>query len=159
MESTPKHENPWLGVDVSLVAPFYKSIWRVTDMSVSHSPGQPEKGFLYNNSPRDTFYSDVSEEPAQEAVKLLQPQTMASFGTVSEPTSWSELPKIAAIAMQDKTLPVEVVQGMVDNAGDWLEVKQFETGHSPWMVIPEEFNSWLESAIDRIMEAGNATGQ
>lgn len=51
----------------------------------------------------------------------------------------------------DQMLPTWTQETMLAQAGDWVEVKRMDAGHSPWMSREEEFNTWFESAVQKLV--------
>ena len=104
-----------------------------------------------NVEPRRTFYHDVDEAAAQEAINHLLTQNIATFGTPAKQTSWPYIPKIYALCTDDRTLSPQAQETMVEQAGNWLEVKRMDAGHSPWMSKEAECNAYLLSAVEKLV--------
>lgn len=94
-----------------------------------------------------TFYQDVPSSLASEAIAQLLPHSINSFITPTGPTAWDNPAynnhRAYIRTLQDVPIPLEAQNAMLAGSGVEWDVRDFDTGHSPFLVKPGELAATL----------------
>ncbi|MCJ1251380.1 hypothetical protein MMC30_008613 [Trapelia coarctata] len=106
--------------------------WTTTDLTTH---------FITPENPLPVFYADAPSL-ASEAIAQLLPHSENCLSTPTAPTAWASPVynnrRTYIRTLQDRALPVEAQTGMLAGSGVEWDVRDFETGHSPFLSKPDE---------------------
>lgn len=97
--------------------------------------------------PTPYFYSDVDPAVAAEAAALLLPHAVEAFVTTTQHDGCAEFPVTYVVCNKDNALAVDYQYEAVEvcrtrdgrkGGRDGVEVVTLESGHSPFLNMPEE---------------------
>lgn len=108
---------------------------------------QESTGTLTPANPLQTFYADVSEPPASQAVTALLPQSMTSFTSPYLPPAWADQAYAGRCAYvhcsKDNALPPAIQHMMLKLSGvEWM-VEHMSTSHSPFLSCPADLTRFI----------------
>lgn len=98
-------------------------------------------------NPRHTFFGDVPEVLASQAVATLSTQSMKSFTSPSPSPAWAD-PAFAGhcayvLCSKDNALPPMVQDMMLKLSGiEWI-MERMPCSHSPFLSCPEELAEFI----------------
>lgn len=110
--------------------------------------------------PIPVFYADVPEPLVSEACAGLLLQSRNSFVTPSPPSAWADPEYSSRRAYircsQDKAIPVQAQDKMIQHSGvDWI-VEKFDSSHSPFLSQPAELAVCLARLADNFAAVGRS---
>ncbi|MFE9627684.1 alpha/beta fold hydrolase [Streptomyces sp. NPDC006527] len=92
------------------------------------------------DDPRKVFYADVPPAEAAEAIARLVPQSTKAFTDAVTVAGWHSIPSTYIICEQDQALPAQLQRKLAVRADD---VHSMESGHSPFLSMPEDLAGLL----------------
>jgi pimeloyl-ACP methyl ester carboxylesterase len=92
--------------------------------------------------PRETFYSDLSDQEAAEAISRLVDQSLLSCVEPTTRAAWRNVPSTYVICEQDRQFPLALQEKYAKQATD---VRRVPTGHMPMLSAPDRLAAILES--------------
>ncbi|WP_211192793.1 alpha/beta hydrolase [Actinoplanes sp. TBRC 11911] len=95
----------------------------------------------YRN-PRETFYSDLSDEAASEAIGRLVDQSLLSCVEPTTRAAWQHFPSTYVICERDRQFPVALQEKYAAQA---TTVERLPTGHMPMLSAPARLAAVLET--------------
>ncbi|KAL8955790.1 MAG: hypothetical protein Q9183_006523, partial [Haloplaca sp. 2 TL-2023] len=101
-----------------------------------------ETGLVNVIDPKKTFYADVAEPLASEAVNKILPQSLLSMNTASSETFYGisayDNRRVYLHNTQDEALPPFIQDAFVTNSGVVWDVQKMDTSHSPCYSQPKQ---------------------
>jgi hypothetical protein len=107
-------------------------------------------------APIPIFYSDVEPSVAEHAASLLLPHVLEAFFTPTQHDGCVDFPVTYVFCTKDKALTlsyqrsaIEVARSREGRKGgrEAVEVVEMETGHSPFLSVPEETREVILRAV------------
>lgn len=110
----------------------------IGDSLASQSGGQLPEGdhgtIAPNPDPGEHLYNGVAPVEAERAAGLLVAQTVKSFSQPLTGAGWKSIPSSYIVARQDHAIPAQFQEAMAARAS---EVRALDSGHSPFLSMPE----------------------
>lgn len=104
----------------------------------------------------NTFYGDVPDDIAANAIANLGLQSIKSFTSPAPKPAYTEKAYDGLRAYvrteKDGALPAFVQDLMVDGSKVEWDVKRFDTSHSPFLSVPKDFAAMLVSVAEVFAE-------
>lgn len=101
-----------------------------------------ETGQLDVNDPADVFYNDVPSEKISKAIGALKPHSKAALSAPSPPSAWADEEyngrRGYIRALDDHTIPAVAQEMMLKFSSVEWNVKEINTGHSPFLSRTQE---------------------
>ncbi|KAJ5294218.1 hypothetical protein PENANT_c028G08897 [Penicillium antarcticum] len=97
------------------------------------------------SDPQFLFFHDVPD--GAEWAKLLLPHACATKTAPATSTAYMNIPTSFLLCEEDRAIPVAVQQVLVDRArkcGAEIETEKIQTGHTPWLVVPDQVVAYLK---------------
>jgi pimeloyl-ACP methyl ester carboxylesterase len=110
-------------------------------------------------TPIPIFYSDVPASAAEHAASLLLPHVLEAFFTPTQHDGCVDFPVTYVVCTKDEALTVSYQRSAVEVARsregrkggrEGVEVVEMESGHSPFLSVPEETVEVILKAIGEI---------
>ena len=103
-------------------------------------------GHINRDIAHDLFYTDLSEQTAQELIAQLSPQPLMPLMTPVQLTAekFGALPKMYIECTRDKTIPIGAQRAML-RAAKISDVVSLQSAHSPFMSMPDQLADILKS--------------
>lgn len=92
------------------------------------------------------MYNGLPEDEQAYWSSQLQAHSLASIQALTLGASWKMIPSSYLLCGQDLAIPVQLQEMMVNGAkekGAEVEVSRLETGHSPYLTMPNETVEWI----------------
>lgn len=109
---------------------------------------------------REAFYGECSDEDAERAESLLQPQPWLPFATpvtVTEP-AFGRVPRVYIECLRDRAITAAAQKRMYTDL-PCREVLTMDTDHSPFLSAPERLAEYLISTADALSQGGGSDGR
>ncbi|KAH9219213.1 Alpha/beta hydrolase fold-1 [Leptodontidium sp. 2 PMI_412] len=97
-------------------------------------------------TPIPLFYHDLPKAEADSWAAKLEPHSYATKFLGTERCSWREIPSSYLLCEDDKAIPPQVQEAMVEackKEGAKMEIVRVMSGHSPFLSKVEETVQWL----------------
>ena len=124
---------PWYDIDVR----YCDSSSNDTDRLQGPYTKVNDPGVMYNGLPEDEQTYWFSQ---------LQSHSLATLHAPTLGASWKTIPSSYLMCEQDRAIPVQVQETMVNAAkeeGASVDVTTLDTGHSPYLTKPKETVAWI----------------
>jgi hypothetical protein len=92
------------------------------------------------------FYGDLPESEQKEWFSKLQSHNLNTFYAKAPGASWKEIPTSYLVCEDDRAIPIQGQEGMIQNARDKgaeIEVDKLKASHSPFLSMPNETADWI----------------
>ncbi|MFI7617633.1 alpha/beta hydrolase [Nonomuraea terrae] len=96
--------------------------------------------------PRTSFYGDMPDLEAEQAMSMLVEQTLRSFAEKVGAVAWRDIASTYIVAEQDQAIPLALQEKMAAQAA---EIRRLTSGHSPFLSQPRV----LAALIDEIVRS------
>jgi len=108
--------------------------------------GKPLDWFVISNdemivnpaTPTETFYNDMDSKAVAAALKDIRPFSYQSFSSKVSYAGWKHVPSTYLFCEKDMAIPIQAQKGMVESSGVQWKTEILNTGHSPFISMPEE---------------------
>jgi pimeloyl-ACP methyl ester carboxylesterase len=102
-------------------------------------------------TPKDIFYSDISDSVAEPWISKLKTHSYRTFYSTMTIEPWLQIPSSYLICTLDAAIPLPVQEMMIEaaqkkNPKAFDLVERIEAGHSPFLSKPEATAAYLERA-------------
>ena len=100
-------------------------------------------------TPIPTFYNDLPLSVAESWALKLKPHSYATKFVGAKSAAWRTIPSTYLICDDDRAIPNFVQEGMVkvcQDAGASMVTERIFTGHSPFLVKPDETAAFVRRA-------------
>jgi pimeloyl-ACP methyl ester carboxylesterase len=100
------------------------------------------------NDPLTLFFHDVPNPV--EWVHSLRPHAWATQNAPATGAAYFNIPTAYLLCEEDRATPLPVQQMLVERArrnGAEIETDKIATGHTPWLVKPDEVVAWIKKRI------------
>jgi pimeloyl-ACP methyl ester carboxylesterase len=98
---------------------------------------------MSHDKPVESFYHDVPEPLRSQAVQHLVKVSQGVKGATQYFAPWKHVPATYIICEEDKALPPDIQRAFASQAGGTWKIVSSPTGHSPFLVNPEQFGDIL----------------
>lgn len=95
-------------------------------------------------NPHNLFYSDLSPAESSKWASTLRPMPARIFHDPNEHGPPQDIPSVYVICTDDRAVPYEVQKWFASNVGDGCRVLEVESGHSPFLNVPERIVEIVE---------------
>lgn len=92
------------------------------------------------------MYNGLSKDEQAYWFSQLQTHSLATMQAPTLGASWKTIPSSYLICEQDRAVPVQFQEMMVNAAkgkGASVDVSRLDTGHSPYLTKPKETAAWI----------------
>lgn len=106
---------------------------------------QEANGTVSARDPYTLFFHDVPK--GEEWAQTLRPHAWATKNSPATSASYLEIPCAYLLCEKDRAIPIFVQELMIDKArsqGAIIEIEKVETGHTPWLVLPDEVAAFIK---------------
>lgn len=97
------------------------------------------------DDPYTLFFHDAPD--GREWAQTLRPHAWATKISPATSAAYLDIPASYLLCEEDRAIPLFVQELMVDKArqkGAQIETEKVKTGHSPWLVIPDEVAAYIK---------------
>ncbi|EED18712.1 conserved hypothetical protein [Talaromyces stipitatus ATCC 10500] len=104
---------------------------------------------VLSSDPYTLFFHDVPN--GQEWAQTLRPHAWASMNSPTTSASYLEIPCAYLLCENDRAIPLSVQEAMVERArskGAVITTEKVKTGHTPWLVVPDEVAAFVNRQIE-----------
>jgi pimeloyl-ACP methyl ester carboxylesterase len=100
---------------------------------------------LISGGARTSFYGDLPDAEAEQAMSTLVDQTVRSFAEKVGAVAWRDIPSTYIVAEQDQAISLAVQEKMAAQAA---EIRRLTSGHSPFLSQPRVLAALIDEAIE-----------
>lgn len=112
-------------------------------------PGEaPTQPGPFKVSPVTVLYNDMTEAQKRHAYDLMLPIYNDTFTEKLRYSAWQHIPMTAIITDQDLALFPEVQQELIDRTGVKVDVRHWNTSHTPFVSVPEKVANIMKELAD-----------
>ena len=132
----------------------------VTDSGAILKNAFSKPGCAWPENPLDAFYSDCEPIEAQSLADKLVIHSLAGHIAKTTHTAWLYFPVTYIFCEKDRCVVVKRQQEMVEavrQKGRIVTTETLDTGHSPFLVKPDETAALVRSAWERYAGGGETT--
>ena len=112
---------------------------------------QNKTGLVGVINPKETFYADVVDPLATQAVSQVYGQSISSFNTPSGPVFYADAVynkrRVYVHTNLDQALPPFAQDAFVGNSGTTWDIRKLNTSHSPFLSEPAMLSKLVQSII------------
>lgn len=122
-----------------------------------------QTGLINVIDPKNTFYADVPEPLASEAANQIYGQSLLSFNTPSGPVYYQDAAyngrRVYLHTNEDQALPPFAQDLFVNGSGTIWKIVKLNTGHSPFLSIPDQLADIVEGEIQQFASSFASVAQ
>ncbi|KAJ5541905.1 hypothetical protein N7535_004324 [Penicillium sp. DV-2018c] len=111
-----------------------------------------ENGTVSAADPHGLFFHDVPD--GAEWANTLRPHAWATKNSPATSMACLNIPSSYLLCEHDRAIPLPVQESMVQRMqqlGANMTTETIKTGHSPWLVVPDQVADFIRREIDRSM--------